>query len=78
MSIAKNTSNDKIQDALKGDPVRLRLGCLTAKPGGFHAYGELLGNSPVLLGDYIDKAFIKLKHQIIGDKPRFRRATAIQ
>ena len=58
------------QDGLKtanGDPIRLRLGYLSPNFGGFQAYGEFEGNTPVFMDDYNSTLNGKSEYAVIAD-----------
>jgi Alginate export len=58
------------QDGLKtanGDPIRLRLGYLTPEFGGFQAFAEFEGNTPLFMDDYNSKVNGKNEYAVIAD-----------
>lgn len=58
------------QEGLKstsGDPIRLRLGYLTPKFGGFQAFAEFEGNTPIFANDYNDTTNGKTDYAVIAD-----------
>lgn len=58
------------QDGLKtanGDPIRLRLGYLTPEFGGFQAFAEFEGNTPLFTDDYNSTLNGKTEYAVIAD-----------